>query len=280
MMGNLFHMELGNATYRFSFTLCFYFVGLTLFDQKNLKRRYHQVVSAFVSNTWSPKCTHVVLGDNASVMSKIDFVCYKWIESLADKRIDTKIPSCGSDDSNLMLEGVCVKIRDTESRDNCLSGHTFLLESTQKYKVKEKLQALLETFGVKALPIEDFIPRSQGFEEDENNHVVHVISVDNSECTRNLTSIPNVTKLNLICATLSGPATWILLFLYRHLMATQSGKSFYNLVPFSQNPYNGRGYKGRKKRNQREVVLDDLFNKAKAKKRGASGFIQGLFNGK
>ena len=44
----------------------------------------------------------------------------------------------------------------------------------------------------------------QGFEEDENNHVVHVISLDNSECTRNLTSIPKVTELNLICATLSG----------------------------------------------------------------------------
>ncbi|KAL7609086.1 hypothetical protein Lser_V15G12135 [Lactuca serriola] len=413
----------GSATYRFSFiSIVFFLCG---FDSSRLKQLKEKIssIGASMSNTWSPKCTHVVLDDNASVngvlidaiMSKKHFVSYKWIESLADKRIDTKIPICNSDPHTLILQGVSVKIANIESRENCLNGYTFLLESSEKYKVKEKLQPLLETFGAKVIPVEEFIPQSQGVEEDENNHVVHVISVEEGfECTHIITSLPKVSEINLICATLSGhldPLVFVsppehvtsscstdetivadsepeievisvstscksqklesvedekgkisfvhnvesvqhevetivhdpidpikadeyiniatndtkddeitpvngisdvifsqdliirdtnlpsslpsptknqvLDFKRFKKMETQSGNSFYNLVPFSKNPYKGSEYenegvaesvKEEKKRKQSEAIADDLFNNAKAKKRGAAGFIQGLFN--
>ncbi|GKD14492.1 nijmegen breakage syndrome 1 protein isoform X1 [Tanacetum coccineum] len=68
-------------------------------------------------------------------------------------------------------------------------------------------------------------------------------------------------------------------------MATESGNDFHNLVPFSKHPYKGSEYeneeiaqsvKEEKKRKQRENIAEDLFNKTKAKQRGAAGFLQGI----
>ncbi|XP_024973760.1 nijmegen breakage syndrome 1 protein isoform X3 [Cynara cardunculus var. scolymus] len=357
--------------------------------------------------------------------------------SSIEKRIGTEIPSCSSYAPTLTLQGVSVKVADPESRENCLSGYTFLLESSDMYKVKEKLQLLLEAFGAKVVPVEEFVPHSQGLEDDENNHVVHVISVgegNDSECSHNLTSLPKVSEINLICATLSGrldpsvlvsppvlvtsscstdetvvadsdpeveitsvhtsaairkiesvedekgetsvnresiqydnevetivhsinstkpddqintttdninakanddqvtclhdrddgistrdrktddaeignsdvifsqdliirdtnllpslpspTKNQVVNFKRFKKMETESGNSFYNLVPFSKHPYKGSEYenegvaeslKEEKKRKQREAVAEDLFNNAKAKQRGAAGFLKGLF---
>ncbi|KAI3699240.1 hypothetical protein L2E82_43401 [Cichorium intybus] len=405
----------GNATYRLEFIpIMFFLCGFEPTRSKELQEKISSI-GASMTNKWSPNCTHVVLDDNASVngdiidaiMSKKHLVSYKWIESLAEKHIDTKIPSCSSNSPTLTFEGDLVKVVDPESRENCLSGYTFLLEPSEKYKIKEKLQPLLETFGAKIVPVEEFIPHSQDLEEDENNHVVHVIEEDGSKCTRNLGSLNKVTEINLIFATLSGhldPVVFVsppvhatsscstdetvvadsepeieiisvstsstiqklesiedekekvsvqskveetivhsidpikidnyiniatndtkddeiitqngisdvifsqdliirdtnlqssvpsptknqvLDFKRFKKMETQSGNSFHNLVPFSKNPYKGSEYenegvaeslKEERKRKQTEAIAEDLFNNAKAKKRGVAGFIQGLFN--
>ncbi|XP_024973759.1 nijmegen breakage syndrome 1 protein isoform X2 [Cynara cardunculus var. scolymus] len=435
----------GTATYRFSYVpLVFFPCGLEPARSKELQEKLSSI-GASMSNKWSPKCTHALLGDNASmnadvvdaVVSKRHFVSFKWIELLAEKRIGTEIPSCSSYAPTLTLQGVSVKVADPESRENCLSGYTFLLESSDMYKVKEKLQLLLEAFGAKVVPVEEFVPHSQGLEDDENNHVVHVISVgegNDSECSHNLTSLPKVSEINLICATLSGrldpsvlvsppvlvtsscstdetvvadsdpeveitsvhtsaairkiesvedekgetsvnresiqydnevetivhsinstkpddqintttdninakanddqvtclhdrddgistrdrktddaeignsdvifsqdliirdtnllpslpspTKNQVVNFKRFKKMETESGNSFYNLVPFSKHPYKGSEYenegvaeslKEEKKRKQREAVAEDLFNNAKAKQRGAAGFLKGLF---
>ncbi|KAI3699273.1 hypothetical protein L2E82_43476 [Cichorium intybus] len=353
----------GNATYRLEFIpIMFFLCGFEPTRSKELQEKISSI-GASMTNKWSPNCTHVVLDDNASVngdiidaiMSKKHFVNYKWIE----------------------------------------------------YKNKEKLQPLLETFGAKIVHVEEFIPHSQDLEEDENNHVLHVIEEDGSKCTRNLGSLNKVTEINLIFATLSGhldPIVFVsppvhatsscstdetvvadsepeieiisvstsstiqklesiedekekisvqneveetivrsidpikidnyvniatndtkddeiitqngisdvifsqdliirdtnllssvpsptknqvLDFKRFKKMETQSGNSFHNLVPFSKNPYKGSEYenegvaeslKEERKRKQTEAIAEDLFNNAKAKKRGAAGFIQGLFN--
>ncbi|PWA78320.1 BRCT domain-containing protein [Artemisia annua] len=69
-----------------------------------------------------------------AIMSKRHIVSYKWIESLAEKPITTGIPSCSSYAPTLTLQGVFVKVVESESRANCLSGYTFLLESSGKLR--------------------------------------------------------------------------------------------------------------------------------------------------
>ncbi|KAK9074846.1 hypothetical protein SSX86_003165 [Deinandra increscens subsp. villosa] len=202
----------GNASYRFTYVpLVLFICGLEPGQSKEIKEKISSI-GASMTTKWSPKCTHVLLDDNASlnadladaIMSKKHVVGYKWIKLLADKRIGTDIPNCNSYAPTLKLQGVSVKVAEPESRENCLSGYTFLLESSDKYKVKKKLQSLLEAFGAKVIPVGEFILQSQGVEDDENNRFVHVISVDNSECSRDLSSLPKVSEINLISAILSG----------------------------------------------------------------------------
>ncbi|KAL8265990.1 hypothetical protein R6Q59_003334 [Mikania micrantha] len=420
----------GNATYRFNYVpLVFFMCGLEPGQSKELKEKISSI-GASMTSKWSPECTHILLDDNASlnadvadaIMSKIHFVSNKWIELLADKRIGTDIPNCNSHVPTVKLQGVSIKVAEPESRENCLSGNTFLLESSDKYKFKKKLQSLLEAFGAKVIPVGEFIPNSQGVAEDETNRIVHVISANDSECSHDLISLPKVSEINLLCAILSGhldpvvfvsppvavvvsstcstdetvvadsepeaeitsvytsgirkiqsvedgkeiisvhsvesvnemeihttkfnvekntitdeisvkskkddgmltrehkidddedaeigasdvifsqdliirnanlqPSTTknqVLNFKRFKKMATESGNGFYNLVPFSKHPYKGSEYenelvaeslKEEKKRKQRESVAEDLFNNAKAKQRGAAGFISGLFKGR
>ncbi|PWA59004.1 nijmegen breakage syndrome 1 [Artemisia annua] len=205
----------GNATYRFSYVpLVFFVFGLKAAQLKQIQGKISSI-GASMTKKWSVKCTHALLDDNVSlnadvvdaIMSKRHIVTYKWIELLAEKRIATGIPSCSSYAPTLTLQGVFVKVAESESRENCLSGYTFLLESSDKYTVKEKLPRLLEAFGAQAVPVGEYAPHSQGLEDDDNNNVVHVISAekgDGSECSRNLSSLPKVNEINLICATLSG----------------------------------------------------------------------------
>ncbi|KAI3712742.1 hypothetical protein L1987_71307 [Smallanthus sonchifolius] len=202
----------GNATYRFDYVpLVFFICGLEPGQSKEVKDKISSI-GASMTSKWSPKCTHVLVDDNASlnadvadaIMSKRHFVSYKWIELLADKRIGTNIPDCNSYAPTLKLQGVSTRVADPESRENCLNGYTFLLESSDKYKVRKKLQPLLEALGAKVIPVGDFILQSQGVEDDENNHFVHVISIDESECSRDLGSLRKVSEINLISAILSG----------------------------------------------------------------------------
>ncbi|XP_071702736.1 nibrin homolog [Rutidosis leptorrhynchoides] len=209
----------GNATYRVSFIpFVFYMCGLELARSKEFEEMI-SLIGASVSNKWSPQCTHVLVDNNASlnadlvdaILSKRHFVSYTWIKLLADKRIGTEIPSYSSYVPTLTLEGDPVKVADPESRENCLSGYRFLMESSDKYKAK-KLQSLLEAFGAKVVPVGDFIPHSQGLEDDESNKIVHVISENNSEYSHDLAFVPKVSEINLIRATLSGhldPAVFV-----------------------------------------------------------------------
>lgn len=214
--GDLVSFGTGNATYRFCFVpLSFYCCHLESFQANKLLQGKIASIGASVTCNWSPECTHVLVDDFMplievvvdAIVAKIPFVRYDWLEFIAEKKIGTEIPSCTSYAPTLNLEGVSVKVADPKSRENCLRGYTFLLESTQKYKVKDKLQLLLEVVGAKVVLAEEFCPTSQGVEDEGNDHVVRVIPAgltDTSEGWRSLSSLPRVNEMTLILATLSG----------------------------------------------------------------------------
>ncbi|ESR42978.1 hypothetical protein CICLE_v10013286mg [Citrus x clementina] len=59
------------------------------------------------------------------------------------------------------MEGDLVELANVDTRENCMRGYTFLLDSSIKYKYGDKLQSLLEVSGAKSLSIQSFCPSSQ-----------------------------------------------------------------------------------------------------------------------
>ncbi|KAA8547638.1 hypothetical protein F0562_004067 [Nyssa sinensis] len=206
----------GNATYKFCFVPLVFFVHCpTLFQENQLLQDKISSIGACITHNWSLECTHVLVDQSMAltenvidaVVAKKPVILYNWIEFVAEKNICTEIPSCSSYAPSLMLEGVSVKVGEPESRDNFLRGYTFLLESTQKYKFKDRLQLLLEVVGAKVLSVEGFSSSSQGLGDEESNHVVHVIPAglaDKFKVSHNLSSLSTVNEMKLICAAFSG----------------------------------------------------------------------------
>ncbi|XP_059623310.1 nibrin homolog isoform X2 [Cornus florida] len=207
--GDLISFGTGNATYRF-------FVYHTKpFQVNQLLQDKISSIGAQITRIWSPEWTHFLVDQSMpltedvidAIVAKKPVVLNKWIEFVAEKTICTEIPSCSSYAPTLMLEGLSVKVADPKSRENCLRGYTFLLESTAKYKFKDRLQLLFEMVGAKVVSAEEFCSSSQGLEDEENNQVVRVIPaglVDKSECSIKLSTLHKVNEMNLICAVLTG----------------------------------------------------------------------------
>ncbi|GJW17866.1 hypothetical protein Tco_0025302 [Tanacetum coccineum] len=73
------------------------------------------------------------------------------------------IPSCSSYAPTLSLQGVFVKVAESESRENYLSGYIFLLESSNKVEFSRELPRLLEAFGAQAVPMGEYAHHSQDY---------------------------------------------------------------------------------------------------------------------
>ncbi|KAK3026143.1 hypothetical protein RJ639_042586, partial [Escallonia herrerae] len=164
--GDLVSFGNGNATYSKSFLL--------------------PSAGACITQNWNPECTHVLVDDSIplkedavdAIVAKKPFVQLNWIKLIAEKNVCTEMPSLSAYAPTLLLEGVSVKVTDPKSRENCLTGYTFLLESTHK-----------------------------GLEDERSHKVVRVVPpevTDGAECSRNLSSLSRVTEINLVSATLSG----------------------------------------------------------------------------
>ncbi|KAL3527368.1 hypothetical protein ACH5RR_012024 [Cinchona calisaya] len=214
--GDLVSFGTGNATYRFSFVPII-FLNFCTEDLEVKKSLQQKVLSigASVAQKWSLKCTHVLVDDLVplkeelvdAIVAKKPFICYNWVEYIAGKNICTEIPSCSSYAPTILLEEASVKVADPRSRENCLNGYTFLFESTNKYKLKDRLQALLEVGGGKVVSVEVFSLHSQVLEEEGTKHVARVIpagSTTSSNYPQNIRSLPSVNEMDLISAVLSG----------------------------------------------------------------------------
>lgn len=213
--GDMVSFGTGNATYRFSFVPFKFFVCCSAPLQVKQLQEMITSIGASVIHNWSMECTHVLVDDITplkedlvdAIVAKRPLACYKWVEFIAEKNICTEIPSCSTHAPTLKVEGLSVKLADSKSRENCLRGYSFLLESAHKYQLKDRLQALLEVTGAKIIAVEEFYQSSQGLEGKGNDHIALVIPAglaDGSECFRRLSSLSRINETHLICATLSG----------------------------------------------------------------------------
>ncbi|WOG97469.1 hypothetical protein DCAR_0416809 [Daucus carota subsp. sativus] len=211
--GDLVSFGTGNATYRFSFVPFMFSVCCSV-PFKKLQEKISLIGASAIRN-WSMECTHVLVDDIApfnedivdAIVGKKPLVCHKWVEVIAESNICTEIPCCSSHAPTLKVEDLSVKFADSMSRENCLRGYTFLLESAPKYQLKDRLQALLEVSGAKVIAVEAFYQSAQGSEGEGNERIALVIpagSADGSESLRHLSSLLRVNEMHLICATLSG----------------------------------------------------------------------------
>ncbi|KAL8034801.1 hypothetical protein ABFX02_12G054150 [Erythranthe guttata] len=164
-----------------------------------------------VSQIWTSKCTHMVIDDFTSmnddiidtIVAKKPLVRFSWIELIAGKTICTEMPSSLSHAPTLTFEGVSLKVADQQSREHCLKGHTFLLESIHEYKFKEKLQLLLEAGGAKVVYAETLDPCAQNLK----GNLVRVMPTGLTRSTRILNkfnSLPKVDETDIISAVVSG----------------------------------------------------------------------------
>lgn len=211
--GDLVSFGTGNATYRFCY------VPLTLFvDSFQVNASLQDKVSsigAFITGKFCQECTHILVQHHMrvkgelldAIVAKKPLVDDSWLEVVAEKAIRTEFPGCNSHVTTLIMEGDPVELANVETRENCMMGYTFLLDSSIKYKFGDKLQSLLEVGGAKTLSIENFCPSSQDSECVEHNRVVYVLPRRSEDCSKSILKLSSLSRVNekdLICAVLSG----------------------------------------------------------------------------
>lgn len=208
--GDVVAFGTGNAKYRFSY------VPLRLCARSSKPSEMHQLqdkislIGASVTQAWTSKCTHMVIDDFIpfndeiinSIVARKPIARFSWIELIAGNTICTEIPSSLSHAPTLILEGASLKVADPQSREQCLKGYTFILESTHKYKFKEKLQLLLDAGGARVVNVETSGQCSQ----DSGDNLVYVLpaGTSNSGSLKNLNSLPRVNEMELISAVVCG----------------------------------------------------------------------------
>ncbi|WVY90868.1 hypothetical protein V8G54_036382 [Vigna mungo] len=142
-----------------------------------------------------------------AVVAKKSCVLNNWLEVFAEKNISIEIPSCHSYIPTVSVDGESIKIADPRSREDCLKGYTFLLESDHLYKFQDQLKSLLEVAGAKVVSSGEFCSNSQDSNYGEDDRVVCVIP-EGPACKSNLfvklSSSLTVSEMDIICAALSG----------------------------------------------------------------------------
>ncbi|KAL8532238.1 hypothetical protein ACS0TY_008733 [Phlomoides rotata] len=209
--GELVAFGTGNAKYRFSFVPLVLFASSCKPSVMNQLQEKTLMIGANVDRTWSSKCTHMVIDDSISINDEIidaivarkPIVRFSWIELISGKTICTEVPSTFSHAPTLLFEGVSFKITDPQSREQCLKGYTFLLESLHKYKFKEKLQLLLDAGGAKVVCVETSDPCSQNL-GDNQVCVVPAGLTSSSGSFKKYISLPKLNEMELVAAVVSG----------------------------------------------------------------------------
>ncbi|KAK4430500.1 Nijmegen breakage syndrome 1 protein [Sesamum alatum] len=206
--GDIVAFGTGNAKYRFSFVSLVFFAPSFAMNQLQDKM---SLIGATVTRTWTSKSTHMVLDDFVqidddivdAIVARKPLVRFSWIELIAGTTICSEIPSSLSHAPTLTLEGASLKVTDPQSREQCLRGYTFLLESIQKYKFKEKLQLLLDLASAKVVYVESQDPCSQNL-GDNLVYVMPAGSTSSNGGVSKFNSLHTVKEMELISAVVSG----------------------------------------------------------------------------
>ncbi|XP_075647373.1 nibrin homolog [Castanea sativa] len=213
--GDLVSFGTGNATYRFCFVPLIFFVCSESSQVNQPLQDKISAIGAHITHSLAQECTHVLVDQLRpvkedvldAIVSKKPIVLSSWVEFVAEKNIRTEIPSCSSYAPMLTVEGESIKVADPKSRENCLEGYTFLLEETNMYKFRDRLQSLLEVGGAKIVSVSGFCSSSQDLEYGDNNRMVCVIpggSTEQSDRLKKLSSFSRVNEMDLIRAVLTG----------------------------------------------------------------------------
>ncbi|KAI4307739.1 hypothetical protein L6164_030893 [Bauhinia variegata] len=211
--GDLLSFGIGSATYRFCHVPLVFFVCSDKVDQSfedNISS-----IGACITHILGQECTHVLvdhlmpLKDDLvdAVVANKPCVCATWLEFVAERNIGTEIPSCNSYIPTLSVEGASVKVSDPKTRENCLKGFIFLLESAHLYKLGDRLKSLLEVSGAKVVSFEEYSSNSQGPDYGDGNRLVYVIPggpARKLDGNNKLSSLARVNEMDVICAALSG----------------------------------------------------------------------------
>ncbi|KAL9246139.1 hypothetical protein vseg_019712 [Gypsophila vaccaria] len=211
--GDLLSFGTGTVTYRFCHVpLKFYLCNFTSSQGTTSTQDRVSSIGACVTDEWTIDCTHVVVdpfmpvteGIIDAILSKKPLVLSTWLEFVATNRICHDIPSYSSYVPTLTLDGTSVTVADHRTRENCLRGYIFLLDSANKYRFQNRVLSLLEVSGAKVISVEEFNSNSQNLQEAETNHLVFVNPSASTDNFRHGNSCSKVNEINLIAAVISG----------------------------------------------------------------------------
>ncbi|KAK4409442.1 Nijmegen breakage syndrome 1 protein [Sesamum angolense] len=129
--GDIVAFGTGNAKYRFSFVSLVFCAPS--FEMNQLQDKM-SLIGATVTRTWTSKSTHMVLEDYVqidddivdAIVARKPLVRFSWIE------VELPLFMYSRHAPTLTLEGASLKVTDPQSREQCLRGYTFLLESIYK----------------------------------------------------------------------------------------------------------------------------------------------------
>lgn len=213
--GDLVSFGTGSATYKFCHVPLILFICSSNQVDRSLEEKISSI-GASISHTLNEECTHVLVDQlmplkkdlvDAAVAKK-SCVLKTWLEFFAEKNISNEIPSCHSHIPTVSVEGVSIRVADPKSRENCLKGYTFVLESVHLYKFGDQLNSLLEVAGAKTILFQEFSSHSQGSEYGDDNRMVCVIPGGGAACkpdfNKLLSSLLKVNEIDIINAALSG----------------------------------------------------------------------------
>ncbi|CAN0913904.1 Nibrin homolog [Linum grandiflorum] len=210
--GDVISFGTSNAIYRFSFAP---FVFYTHCSQPRAIRDKVSSIGARSTTDFSDECTHVLVDQlmpvngaliNALVAKK-PIILTSWVESVAEKSIGSDIPSWSSNMPTLTVEGASVQLVDSITRSKCLEGYTTILDSKQMYQFGDRLPALSEVAGAKAVSVEEYCSTSHDAYYEEKNKVICVTtkgSANKLDHVTELSSFSRVDEIDLLRAVLSG----------------------------------------------------------------------------
>ncbi|XVF80764.1 hypothetical protein PTKIN_Ptkin15bG0101500 [Pterospermum kingtungense] len=214
--GDLLSFGTGNATYRFCYVpLVFYICCAEASQMNHYLEQKVSSIGARLTHVFGEECTHVLVDQHIplqrdlldAIMAKKPVLHSSWLELVADKSICAELPDSCSHFPIIMVDGVPVEVSDQKTRENCLGGYIFLLESTDMYNFGDRLQSLLEMSGSRTVWVEDICSSSEAFHHGENIRLTYVIpgrSVDKSDNLDKLGLSYRVNEMALIRAVLSG----------------------------------------------------------------------------
>ncbi|KAH9625604.1 hypothetical protein KSS87_017079 [Heliosperma pusillum] len=211
--GDLVSFGTGTVTFRFCYVpLKFYLCNFTSSQGTPCTQDRVSSIGARATHEWTTECTHVIVdpfmpvteGILDAILSKKPLVLSTWLEFVAANRIRNEIPSYSSYIPTLTLDGASVIVADFRTRENCLRGYTFLLDSINKYRFQDRMQALLDISGANVISIEDFDSNSQDLQDAETNRLVFVNPSASTDNFSHRNALSKVNEVELISSVISG----------------------------------------------------------------------------